>query len=184
MAAMTATTLRGLASGLLGGIAALACASSRPPLATAPHVDLDRFMGDWFVIASIPTWFERDAHDAVESYRRAPDGTIETTFRFRRGGFDAPIQTYEPKGFVRDDPSNAVWGMQFVWPVKAEYLILEVADDYGHTVVGRNRRDHVWIMARAPRMPEADYERIVRDLDEAGYDTSRLVKVPHRAAGG
>ena len=63
-----------------------------PPLALVPHVDLPRFMGDWYVIASIPTFIERGAHDAVESYRLAADGTIETTFTFRAGGFDGEAQ--------------------------------------------------------------------------------------------
>lgn len=173
-------TIRSMAGALLGGaFTLLSCAGHRSPIPTARHVDVDRFMGDWYVIASIPTWFERNAYDAVESYRRNPDGTIATTFRFRRGSFEAPIQTYEPKGFVRD-ASGAVWGMQFVWPIRSEYRILEVADDYSHTVVGRTKRDYVWIMAREPALPEATYRRIVGDLAALGYDTNELIAVPHR----
>ncbi len=59
-------------------------------------------MGDWYVIASIPTFIERGAHNAVESYRLAADGTIETTFTFRAGGFDGEPKRYTPRGFVVD----------------------------------------------------------------------------------
>ena len=46
------------------------------PIQTVGSVDLKRFMGDWYVIASIPTFIETDAYNAVESYKTAADGTI------------------------------------------------------------------------------------------------------------
>jgi apolipoprotein D and lipocalin family protein len=150
------------------------------PLATVAHVDLQRFMGDWYVIASIPTCIERDAHNAVESYRLAGDGRIATTFRFRAGGFDGPEKVYRPTGFVRDRDSNAIWGMQFVWPVKADYRIVYLTPDYDQTVIGREARDYVWIMARTPAIPAADYTRILELLQRQGYDVGRVRHVPQR----
>ena len=102
---------------ILAAIAALAVAGCsslpRPPVPVVQHVDLDRFMGDWYVIASIPTYIERDAWNAIESYKLDPDGTIATTFTFNEGGYDGPERLYTPRGFVVDRTSNAVWGMQF-----------------------------------------------------------------------
>ena len=151
-----------------------------PPLAQESSVDLERFMGDWYVIASIPTWIERDAYNAIESYRIAPDGSIETTFTFRQGGFDGKPRNYTPRGFVVDRESNAVWGMQFVWPIKADYRIAYLSADYGQTVIARTSRDYVWIMARTPEIPDADYRRLVRFVADQGYDVSQLRKVPQR----
>jgi apolipoprotein D and lipocalin family protein len=144
------------------------------------RVDLPRFMGDWYVIASIPTFLEKDAYNAVESYVLNPDGTVGTTFRFRKGAFDGPTREYEPKGFVRDTGSNSVWGMRFVWPIKAEYLIAYLSEDYAQTIIARNARDYVWIMARAPTIPDADYEKLVALVAAMGYDTAKLRKVPQR----
>lgn len=154
-----------------------------PPIPTVPHVDLPRFMGDWYVIASIPTFLEKDAHNAVESYAMNPDGSIATTFSFRAGAFDGPEKRHTPTGFVRDDGSNAIWGMQFVWPIEAEYLIAHVSPDYSETVIARNARDYVWIMARTPEITDADYARLVELVRSYGYDESRLVRVPQRWAG-
>jgi apolipoprotein D and lipocalin family protein len=151
-----------------------------PPIQTVDHVDLQRFMGDWYVIANIPTWVEKGAHNAVESYELAPDGRIKTTFTFRQGGFDGKPKKYEPTGFVEDTDSNAVWGMQFVWPFKGDYRIVYLNEDYSQTVVGRNKRDYVWIMARTPAIPEEDFDRIVQLLEEQGYDTTKLERVPQR----
>jgi len=156
------------------------CGASLPPLKTVGRVDIPRFMGDWYVIANIPTWIEEGAHNAVESYRLDADGTIATTFTFRKGGFDGPVKRYEPRGFILDTTSNATWGMRFVWPFKAEYLVIYLDAEYRHTVIGRSKRDYVWIMARAPEMPEAEYQRIVDWLTTIGYDTRRLQRIPQR----
>ncbi len=155
---------------------------SRPPIHTVAHVDLERFMGDWYVIAAIPTFIETESYNAVESYRLEQDGTVATTFTFNKGGPDGPLKTYTPRGFVEDTRSNAVWGMQFIWPFKAEYRIIYLTDDYRQTVIGRTKRDYVWIMARTPAIPAADYQRILTFLAEQGYDISRLRRVPHKPA--
>lgn len=151
-----------------------------PPIALVPHVDLPRFMGDWYVIANIPTFLEVDAHNAVESYQLETDGTISTTFTFRADAFDGEEKRYTPRGFVRDTQSNAVWGMQFVWPFKADYRIVYLTNDYSQTVIGRNKRDHAWIMARTPQIPDADYAHIVTFLAQQGYDTTRIRRVPQQ----
>jgi apolipoprotein D and lipocalin family protein len=158
----------------------LAGCNSAPTLPVVQHVDLERFMGDWYVIANIPTRWEEGAHNAVESYRLDRDGTIATTFTYRDGAFDGPEKVMRPRGFVRDTGSNAVWGMQFVWPIKAEYLIVHVDPDYRETIVARSSLDYVWIMARTPQIPDADYERLRRKVADLGYDVAKLEKVPQR----
>ena len=143
-------------------------------------VDLPRFMGDWYVIAHIPTFVERKAYDAVESYALSPDGEIETTFRYRTGGFDAPVRTLRPTGRVKPDTGNAAWGMQFIWPFRAQYLIAYVDRDYRQTIIARDARDYVWIMARTPAIGDADYAKLVSKVAELGYPLDRLRKVPQR----
>ena len=152
----------------------------REPIPTVAKVDLERFMGDWYVIANIPTSYETGAHNARESYRLNPDGTITGMFTYRKGGFDGPLKTMRPKGFVRDKESNASWWMQFFWPLKAEYLIAYLDPDYSQTIVARTKRDYVWIMARTPEIPEADLAQMVDKVAELGYDTSKLLRVPQR----
>jgi apolipoprotein D and lipocalin family protein len=168
---------------LISSVAFVGCgAAHRAPIHTVPHVDLPRFMGDWYVIANIPTFFEKNAYNAVESYRLDPDGTIATTFTFRKGSFDGEHKRYQPRGFVLDKRTNAVWGMQFIWPFKSDFRIVCLNADYTQTVIGREKRDYVWIMARQPTMPEADYQRIVEVLAREGYDTAKIQKVPQHWA--
>ncbi len=151
------------------------------PIPTVASVDIERFMGDWYVIASIPTSFEKGAYNALESYRLNADGTVATRFTFNKGGFDGPQKEYNPRGFVREGTGNAVWGMQFIWPFKAEYRIIYLTEDYSQTVIGRTKRDYVWVMARTPSIPESDYAKILELLTRVGYDVGQLRSVPQQS---
>jgi apolipoprotein D and lipocalin family protein len=170
------TTLLTLGYAFLAGCQTV----TRPPIELVAKVDLPRFMGDWYVIANIPTFIEKGAHNAIESYKLADDGTIETTFTFRAGSFDGEAKRYTPRGFVQDKTSNAVWGMQFLWPIKSDFRIVYLTPDYTQTVIGREKRDYVWIMARTPSIPDAEYAGIVKFLGCQGYDVSQIQKVPQR----
>jgi apolipoprotein D and lipocalin family protein len=74
--------------------------------------------------------------------------------------------------------------MQFVWPVKADYRIVYLTPDYGQTVIGREKRDYVWIMARTPQIEEADYQRMLQFVGAQGYDVARIRRVPQRWDSG
>ncbi len=175
---MNAVMKAAMATGLL--IAMTGCATRPPEMPTVEHVDLPRFMGDWYVIANIPTAIERGAHNAVETYALADDGTIDTTFTYRADAFDGPLKTYTPRGFVLDRQSNARWGMRFIWPVKADYRIIHLDDGYTRTVIGRLKRDYVWIMARTPQIPEAEYRELLEVVAANGYDLDKIQMVPQR----
>lgn len=165
---------------ILLSAAGAGCAGNHPPIEPVPYVDLERFMGDWYVIASIPTFLEKGAHNAVESYALNEDGSIATTFEFRKDGFDGKRKTYTPTGFVTDTESNAIWGMRFIWPIKADYRIAYLDEDYSHTVIARNKRDFVWLMARTPAISDSDYAELVELIESLGYDIAKLGKVPQQ----
>jgi len=154
------------------------------PIHTVDNVDLNRFMGDWYVIGSIPVtlpfFSEEGAHNAVESYELREDGTILTTYSFRKGSFDGKKVEFTPKGRVYNAPTNTEWRMQFVWPFKADYRIVYVDEAYSQTIIGRVQRDYVWLMARSPKIPEADYQRLLEIIADEGYDISKVRKVPQR----
>ncbi len=158
-------------------------ACSHAPMKTAEHVDIQRFMGDWYVLAHIPTSEEKDAWNAIESYRLQPGtaDTVEVTFAFRQGAFDGKLETMRPIGHVSDDPAK--WGMHFYWwqgPFRFEYLVVDVDGDYQQTVIGRSARDYVWIMARTPTLSDADWTRLLAVVKSAGYDAGKLRRVPQR----
>ncbi len=166
----------GLFTSIIGG-----CSSQNlPPIKPVAEVNLNEFMGDWYVIACIPTFIETEAYNAIESYQLKKDGSINTTFVFNEGRFDGPKKRYNPHGFVVENTSNAVWGMQFIWPFKAEYIIAYLDKDYTSTIIARNARDYVWIMARTPVISDSQYQELTTAVANLGYDVSKVRKVPQQ----
>ena len=165
---------------LIGFLLGVMGCSSSPPISTANNVDLDRFMGSWYVIANIPTFIETDAFNAIETYSLNEDGTVATTFQFREGSIKGEEKTYHSTGYVLDTETNAIWGMQFFWPFKADYRIVYVAEDYSQTIIGRNQRDYIWIMARTPQISEDEFLKLLTKAIEEGYDINEIQKVPQQ----
>jgi apolipoprotein D and lipocalin family protein len=180
---MRATTFLSFAAIPLGLVVIGACAAlggALKPVALVPDVDLPRFMGDWHVIAAIPTAFEKGAHNPMDSYTLEADGTIATTFSFNADRFGGKLKTYQSRGYVLDPATPAIWGQQYIWPFKADYRISYLSSDYSQTVIAREKRDHVWIMARTKTISEADLARLTAFVAEQGYDVSKLERMPQQ----
>lgn len=161
-------------------VAMLSGCASYAPMKPVDYVNIDKFMGDWYVIANIPTFIEKEAHNALESYKLEADGSIATTFTFNDGAFDGELKTYKPTGFVKDTQNNAVWGMQFIWPFKADYRIVYLDEGYQNTIIGREARDYVWMMSRKPVISNRDFDNLKEYIKAIGYDVSKLQKVPQQ----
>ncbi|ODT94623.1 MAG: hypothetical protein ABS82_10005 [Rhodanobacter sp. SCN 67-45] len=134
-----------------------------PPITPVAHVDLPRFMGDWYVIATIPTRFEKNAYNAVEVYALRPDGNVATSFHFRNGSFDGERKEIHSTGFVKPGTGNAVWGVQVFWPLKAQYIVAWLKDDYSQVIVAR------------------DYDALLARVKALGYLMDKVRKVPQQA---
>lgn len=167
---------------LLASILSACATQSLPSIATVPKVNIDQFMGDWYVIAAIPTAIETESFNAIENYKLNKDGSIATTFTFNKGSLQGPLKKYEPRGFIIENTGNALWGMQFIWPIKAEYRITYLNADYSQTIISRNARDYAWIMARTPQISQDDYANLTKIVADYGYDISKLRQVPHKIA--
>ena len=159
----------------------VALASNLPPIKPVAHVDLPRFMGDWYVIATIPTRFEKSAYNAVEVYELKPDGDVATSFHFRNGAFDGERKQIHSTGFVKKNTGNAVWGVQVFWPIKAQYIVAWLKPDYSQVIVARDARDYVWVMARTPTIPQVDYDALLNRVKALGYPMKKIRKVPQAA---
>lgn len=159
--------------------------SNLPPLeAIDQPVDLQRFMGDWYVIGSIPIdfWFasEAGAHNGVETYELRDDGKIQTTYTFKQDSFDGEEKQFNPVAWVHNTDTNAEWRMQFLWPFRSAYLIAYLDENYEHTVIGVPNRSNVWIMSRRHDLSESEYAGLLEIVTGLGYDDSLVQRVPQQ----
>jgi len=155
------------------------CASpGLPPLRTVGHVDMDRYLGRWYVIANIPYFLENGKVASYDTYARRPDGKLDNLFTFRRGGLDAPEQSWHGTAWVTNTATNAEWKVRFIWPFSSTYLVLELDPDYRWAVVGTPGRGLLWILARERQMSAADYEHVLTLTERQGYDRTKIIRVP------
>jgi apolipoprotein D and lipocalin family protein len=151
-----------------------------PPLQTVSKVDLQRYVGDWYVFAHIPYSLEKGKVGTLDRYALRPDGRMDNIFLFRRGSLDAPLEQWKGVAWVHDKETNAEWRVQFIWPLRVPYLVIELDPEYQWSVVGYPNRKLAWVLSRKPTLDDKTYADILKRLAKHGYDPARLVKVPQR----
>lgn len=149
-------------------------------LKTVPNLDLPRFMGDWYVFANIPYALEKGKVGTLDRYALRSDGRINNSFLFRRENLDAPLQEWKGIAWVKNRQSNAEWRVQFIWPFRVPFLVVDIDPNYQWAVIGYPNRKLGWVLCRKPALDKATYSGILRRLESKGYDVSRFAKVPQR----
>lgn len=160
----------------LSGVAAAAEKSG--PLVTVPYVDLQRYLGKWYEIASYPAWFQRGCTGSTAEYALLPDGRIRVINRCYKNSLDGQLKESTGKAEVVDRASNARLKVCFFWPFKGDYWIIDLDPVYQWAVVGVPSRKYLWILSRTPSMDEGLYNGILHWLNAQGYDPSLLRRTP------
>ena len=147
-----------------------------PPLATVAHVDLPRYMGTWYEIASYPHRFQKGCVASRAEYTLRDDGQVSVRNECRQGSLDGPLKAVEGRARVVEPVSNARLAVTFFWPFWGDYWIIDLDPDYRWVVVGHPGRDYLWILSRSVTMDEALYRQIVARLPAQGYDPAKLLR--------
>jgi apolipoprotein D and lipocalin family protein len=163
-------------------ILATACTTTKsiPPLEKVAAVDLKKFMGDWYVIANIPTFVETGAHNAIEHYDLSSDGTIAITFTYHKNAFDGPLKKYTMTGAPVAGTNNAEWTVSPFWPLRLPYYTVELDSDYKWVVVATPNRSYLWIMAREPKMDESLLKSLIDRMIARGFNAAEIQRVPQQ----
>ena len=152
--------------------------ASNPTLRNVSYVDVDRYLGRWYVISHVPYFLENGKVGTSDNYARRPDGKLDAIFAFRKKSLTAPEQTWNGVAEITDTKSNAEWKVSFVWPFSATYRVLELDPDYRWAVVSNGNGKLVWVLARETSMTDALYRDILKRVTAQGIDANKLVKVP------
>lgn len=149
--------------------------SQAQELETVPYVDLEKYAGEWYEIASFPQSFQKGCTCTKATYSANEDGTIkvENSCNLPEKG---KTKTSTAKAFVEDGSGNAKLNVQFFWPFKGKYWIIDLAKDYSYAVVGHPNRKYLWILSRTPEMDQATYDGILQRAEEKGFDLEKLEK--------
>jgi apolipoprotein D and lipocalin family protein len=145
-----------------------------PPLQTVSRVDLNRYLGKWYEIASFPQWFQKGCVATTATYTLRKDGNIDVLNECRKDTLDGKPKKAKGKARVVDRGDNARLKVRFFWPFSGDYWIIDLGDNYEYAVVGHPKRNYLWILSREPRMDPSVYDGILERLKKQHYDVSRL----------
>lgn len=155
-----------------------------PELKTVEHVDLSRYLGTWYDIASFPQWFQRGCTATTARYTLKDNGEIEVVNACRKGSLDGRLKESRGRARVADVQTNARLEVSFFGNFWGDYWIVELGADYEYSVVGSPSRDYLWILSRTPRIDGVVYNGILQRLKEQGYEVERLVLTPQMVPDG
>jgi len=142
------------------------------------QMDIEKFLGSWYVVGLLPSAFEKGAANGIETYSLDKKGNIRVEYVFYKGGPGGKRTVMHQKGWIVDEVKKTEWKVQPLWPLKLPYLIIDLAEDYRYTVVGTDNYRYVWIMSRTPDISEGDYAGILSRLAVRGYRISDIQRMP------
>jgi apolipoprotein D and lipocalin family protein len=146
---------------------------------SVPHVDLKRYAGKWYEIASYPQRFQRGCHCTTAEYTLSDKGYVVVENRCNRDSINGKQSYIKGKAFVEKDSGNAKLKVQFFWPFRGKYWIIDLADDYSYAVVSHPNKKYLWILSRTPQMDAQVYEQILLRLKSKGFDLDKIQKTVH-----
>ena len=146
---------------------------------TVNYVDLDKFMGDWYVIAGRVTFLEKDAYNPIESYRwNSKKERVDINFHFNSGSFTGKKKSIPQKAYIHNKSTNAHWKVSPIWPLKFDYLVIDLDKDYQWTVIGVPSQKYLWIMARTPQISTDLYSQIINSINDKKYSVENIKMMP------
>ena len=143
-------------------------------LQTVLRVDLNKYAGKWYEIASYPQYFQKGCHCTTAEYTLSEKGYVIVENRCNKDSVNGKQSYIKGKAFVEEGSGNAKLKVQFFWPFKAKYWIIDLADDYSYAVVSHPNKKYLWILSRTPKMNDTVYRQIIFRLESKGFDVSKL----------
>lgn len=158
---------------LLLSLFVISSAFAAPPK-TVPHVDLKKYMGKWYEIASFPNWFQKGCQCTTAQYS-LQGKEVKVINQCYKGN---PLKLSQAKGkaWAVDDNSNAKLKVQFFWPFKGDYWILHLTPGYQQVLIGSPNHKYLWILARQRHISNSVYQQLVGIAKQQGFNVSKLVR--------
>jgi apolipoprotein D and lipocalin family protein len=143
-------------------------------LQTVPNVDLKKYSGKWFEIATFPQRFQKRCHGTTAEYKATDNGYIIVENRCNKDSLKGKLSYIKGKAFVVENTGNAKLKVQFLWPFKGDYWIIDLAEDYSFAVVSNPNKKYLWILSRTPKIDTIVYQQIINRLRAKGFDLTKL----------
>lgn len=150
--------------------------SQNKSIETVKQVDLTKYAGKWYEIALYPNKFEKGCYCTTAEYELTNKNYVKVTNTCKKDSVNGKIKSITGKAFIVKGSNNAKLKVQFFFPFKGDYWIIDLADDYSYAVISEPKMKYLWILSRTPKMNEEIYESILKKLELKGFDLHHLIK--------
>ena len=140
-----------------GASETIVLAEDCPPVSALPKtvakVDLDKYIGTWYELSSIPLPFDIGCQKTTAVYSLNDDGTVKVNNTCEVNG---KINNIIGKAYPSPDDAektNAKLKVEFPGPLPVgDYWIFRLAEDYSYAVVGSPDYASLWVLSREKSM--------------------------------
>ena len=157
------------------------CRSIPKGIEAISNFDKDRYLGKWYEIARIPNTFQKSCvQDVAVSYQLLPNNQVVGINTCRK--VNGEIFNLAVKGSAQDKTNaKLVFNVTSTWlrwipMLKADYWIVDLADDYTYAAVATPDSHYLWILARQPQLDDAVYQQLIKRVAKQGFAVEKLVK--------
>jgi apolipoprotein D and lipocalin family protein len=146
------------------------------PLESVAALDLKRYSGIWYEIASFPQRFQRGCTGTTAEYSLNQDSTVQVTNRCFKDFLDGPEKVAKGKAWIPNSEFPAQLKVQFFWPFSGDYWVIDIDPDYQWAVVGAPNRKYLWFLSRTPKITDELYTKLLESAETKEFDISKLKK--------
>lgn len=154
------------------------CASNKQLYKPINNFNLDRYLGTWYEIARMPSWFEKDLVRVTATYSLRPDGKVKV---LNQGFKPAPSNKHKTAVGKAKFAADTVTGhlrVSFFGPFYADYVIIDLDTNYQYALVASNSYNYLWLLSRTPVLDSARVDMLLKKAEGMGFDIAKLYRVP------
>jgi len=166
---------------LVAVLALAGCTGIPEGIEPVDDFELEPYLGTWYEIARLDHRFERGLSNVTATYSLREDGGVAVVnrgFRTGKGEWDEA----RGKAYFIGDPDIGRLKVSFFGPFYGAYNVFELGENYEYAMIAGPDRSYLWILARQPRLPQAELDELLARAEAVGYDTSELIFVEHDRA--
>jgi apolipoprotein D and lipocalin family protein len=155
-----------------------AFAGGSTSVATDEVIDINRYIGKWFVISSLPQIFTRGCLAQTADYDILSENKISVLNTCIKRNKKTSING-EAKIINTDTNAELIVRFYTWWArlfrLKGDYNIVKIDPNYEYVIIGGNDRKSLWIMSRTTSMNEQDYIEYVEFAKKKGFNVDKLI---------
>lgn len=151
-----------------------ACTAVPDKVTPVSPFELERYLGTWHEIARLDHSFERGLTKVTAEYSMREDGGVAVLNK----GYEAAKErwkTAEGKAYFVGDSNTGRLKVSFFGPFYGGYNIAKLDEDYQIALVVGPNLKYAWLLARKPRLSQAECAPYLAEAERIGIAVDKLI---------